>query len=95
MHLHKLVVQSCVRYRREMKNGIELFVAELIVPIERCQILRYEIATVAGEILEIAGTKIVDHREMRVRKFFLQSEREIGADEAGSTGDDDVGRRVS
>ncbi len=42
MHLHELVVQSRVRNRRKMKNGIELFVAELIVPIERCQVLRYE-----------------------------------------------------
>ena len=78
-----------------MKNGIELFVAKLIVPIERCQVLRYKIATVAGEILEIAGTEIIDHGEPRVRKFLLQREREIGADEAGATGDGEVGRMVS
>ena len=52
MHLDELVVQSRVGYRCEMKNGIELFVAELIVPIERCQILRNKVATVAGEILK-------------------------------------------
>src|SRR4029450_12632049 len=95
MHLHELIVQSCVRNRREMKNRIELFVAELIVPIERCQILRNKVATVVSEILEIAGTEIIDHREPRVRKSLLQREREIGADEAGSTGDDEVGRWVS
>ena len=95
MHLDELVVQSRVRYRREMKNGIELFFAELSVPIKRCQILGDKVDTVAGEILEIAGTKIVDHREPRVRKFLLQRERQIGADEAGSPGDEEVGRRVS
>ena len=94
MHLDKLVVQSRVGNRREMKNGIELFVGELIAPIERCQILRDKVATVAGEILKIAGAKIIDHRELRVRKFLLQREREIGADEAGAAGDDEVGRRV-
>ncbi len=78
-----------------MKNRVELFVAELIVPVERCQILRDKVSAIAGEILEISGTKIVDHRETRVRKFLLQREREIGADEAGSTGDDQVGTRVS
>ena len=95
MHLHELVVRSRVGYRREMKNRVELFIAELLMPVERRQVLRYEIATVAGEILEIAGTEIIDHRETRVRKFILQRERQIGADEAGSTGDEEVGRRVS
>ena len=94
MHLDKLVVQSRVRNRREMKNGIELFVGELIAPIERCQILRDKVATVAGEILEIAGAEIINHCETRVPKFLLQSEREIGADEAGATGDDEVGRSI-
>ena len=95
MHLRELIVQRCVGNRREMKNGIELFVAELSVPIERCQILCNKVATVAGEILEIAGTEIVDHREPRVRKFLLQREREIGADEPGATGDEEIGRRFS
>ena len=95
MHLDELIVQSRVRNRREMKNSIELFIAELLVPVERRQVLRYEIAAIAGEILEIAGTKIIDHRETRARKFLLQREREIGPDEAGATGDDEVGRRVS
>ena len=95
MHLDKLVVQSRVRNRREMKNGIELFVGKLIPPIERFQILRDKVATVADEILEIAGAKVIDYREARVRKFFLQSEREIGADEAGPAGDEQIGRRSS
>ena len=95
MHLHELIVQSRIGYRCEMKNGVELFVAELFVPVERCQILRHEIATITGQVLEIAGAKVIDHREARVRRFFLQSEREIGADEAGAAGDDEIGRRVS
>jgi len=95
MHLYKLVVQSRVGYRCEMKNGIELFVAELFVPVERRQILRYEIAAIAGQVLEIAGAEIVDYHETRSRKLFLQGEREIGADEAGPAGDEQIGRRSS
>ena len=95
MHLHELIVQSRIGYRCEMKNGIELFVAELFVPVERCQILRYEIAAIAGQVLEVARAEIVNHRETRSRKFFLQSKREIRADEAGSAGDDQIGRRSS
>ena len=94
MHLDKLVVRSRVGYRREMKNRVELFIAELLAPIERGQVLGNEISAVTGEILEIAGTKIINHREPRVRKFLLQREREIGADEAGSTGDDEVGTGI-
>ena len=76
-----------------MKNRVEFFVAELLAPIERGQILRDEIAVVAGEILEIAGAKIVDHGQARVGKFFLQREGEIGADEAGAAGDEEMVRR--
>src|SRR6266567_4729939 len=95
MHLYKLVVQSRIGYRCEMKNGVELFVTELFVPVERCQILRDEIAVIAGHVLEVARAEIVNHRETRARKFFLQSKREIRADEAGSAGDDQIGRRSS
>jgi hypothetical protein len=77
-----------------MENRIEFFVAELIVPIERRQILRREIAAIAGEILEIAGPKIIDHRETRVRKFLLQREREIRTDKTGAASDDEVEKRV-
>ena len=94
MHLYKLVVQSRIGYRCEMKNGVELFVAELFVPVERCQILRYQIAAIAGQVLEIAGAKVIDYGETRGLKFFLQREREIGADEASAAGDDEVGRRI-
>ena len=95
MNLFELVVVGRVSNGRQMKNRVELFVAELFAPIQRGKVLSDKIAAIAGEILEISGTKIVDHRETRVRKFLLQREREIGADEAGSTGDDQVGRRVS
>ena len=94
MNLFELVVVSRVSDGCKMKDRVEPFVAELLSPIERGQILRNKVAAVAGEILEIAGTKIVDHREPRIRKFLLQREREIGADEAGAAGDDEVGRRV-
>ena len=90
----ELVVIGRVSDRREMKNRIELFVAELLMPVERCQILCHKVATVAGEILEIAGTKIIDHRETRVRKFLLQREREIRTDKTGAASDDEVGKRV-
>src|SRR2546427_11293435 len=38
------------------------------------------------------GAEIVDHGQARVRKFSLQREGEIGADEAGATGNEEVGR---
>ena len=77
-----------------MKNGVELFVTELFAPIQSRQILRNEVAAISPEILEIAGAKIVDHSQTRVRKFFLQRQCKIGADETGSASDDEIGRRV-
>ena len=77
-----------------MKNGVQLLLAELLVPIEGRQILRYEVAAIVFQILEVAGAKIIDHREPRIREFFLQRQREIGADEAGATSDNEIGRRV-
>ena len=94
MHLLELVVVSRIRDRREMKNGVDLLIAELVVPIQSRQILRNEVAAISREILEIAGTKIVDHRQTRIRKFFLQRQCKIGADETGSASDDEIGRRV-
>ena len=94
MHLLELVVVSRIRDRREMKNGVELFVTELFAPIQSRQILRNEVAAISPEILEIAGAKIVDHSQTRIRKFFLQRQCKIGADETGSASDDEIGRRV-
>ena len=94
MNLLELIVVGCIGNRREMKNPIELCVAKLLAPIERGEILRNEISTIAGKILEIAGAKIVNHGETCVRKFFLQREREIGADETSSAGDEQIGRRT-
>ena len=68
---------------------VEFFVAELLLPIERGQILRDEIAAVTGQVLEIAGAKIIDHRQPRLRHSLLQSEDEIGADEAGAAGNEE------
>src|SRR5437764_12987835 len=94
MHLEEMVVQRCICDRRKMKNCIKAFVVELLAPIEGRQILRDEIAAVTGEILKVTRAEIIDHRETRVREFFLQGEREIGADETGPAGDNEVGRRV-
>ena len=74
-----------------MKNGVELFAAELFAPIERRQVLRDQIAAIAAQIFKITGAKIVDYREPRSGKFFLEGEREIGADKAGATGDEKAG----
>ena len=90
MHLDELVVHCRVRDRCEMKNGVELLFPELISPIERCQVLRNEIAAISSQIFEITRAEIVDYREACVGKSFLQRKREIGADETGSTGDDQV-----
>lgn len=75
-----------------MKNGVELLLAELLAPIECSQILRDKIAAVSTEILEITGAKIIDYGQARVRKFFLQVECKIGADEPSSAGDKQIGR---
>ena len=77
-----------------MENRIELFVAKLFAQFERRQILRDEIAAVAAQIFKITGTKIIDHREARFRKFFLQREREVGADEAGAAGNEKAEGRI-
>jgi len=71
-----------------MKDGVEFFIAELLRPIERGQVLRDEIALVTGEVLEISGAEIIDHRQLRVRHSLLQGEDEIGADEAGAAGNE-------
>ena len=94
MHLHELIVQRRVGNRREVKNGVELLIAELVLPIARCQVLRYKVPGVTGEVLKITRAKIVDHSQPRVRKFFLQRQSEIGADKTGSAGDDEIGRRM-
>ncbi len=73
-----------------MEDAVEFFVAELFRPIERGQVLRDEIAGVAREILEIAGAKIVDHRQARLGILRLQFQDEVGADETGAAGDEKV-----
>jgi len=72
-----------------MKDRVELFVAELLAPIEGRQIPCHEVAAITGEVLEITRTKIVDHREMRLREFFLQRQREIRADETSAASDNE------
>jgi hypothetical protein len=94
VNLLELVVVGRIRDRREMKDRVECSVAELLVPVERRQILRNEVATVTGEILKITRAKIVNYRNTRVRESFLQRQREIGADEACAASDDEVLGRV-
>ena len=90
MHLDKLIVQRRVGDRSEMENRVELFVAELLSPIERREILRDKISAIAGEILEIARSEIVDHGQMGFGKLFLQGEDEIRSNESGAAGDKQV-----
>ena len=94
MHLLQLIVIRRIGDRREMKDRVERFIAELFPPVECRQVLRNEVSTVTGEILEITGAKIVNHRNPRVRESFLQSQCEIRAHETGAAGDDEVLRRV-
>jgi len=74
-----------------VKNRIKLFFTELLAPIQPCQVLGDEIAPIPEEILEIAGTEIVNHRQARVRKFILEGKGEVGADESGAAGDEKIG----
>ena len=86
MHLRELIVQRRVGDGGEMENAIEGFVAELRAPIESGQIRCDEVALITTKIFEIAGTEIIDDREARTRKFLLQREDKIRADETGSAG---------
>ena len=94
MHLLELVVIRCLCDGCEMKNGVELFIPELQMPVDRRQVLRDEIATITGEILKITRAEIVNYRQTRVWESFLQRQCEIRADEAGATGDNKVQARV-
>ena len=71
-----------------MEDRVEFFVAELLLPIERREVLRDEIALVAGEVLEIAGAEIIDHGQPRVRHSLLEREHEVGADKTGAASDE-------
>ena len=90
--LSELVVIGCVGDRGHVKNGVEVLIAELLAPIQPRHIGRDKIAAVSTEILEITGAKIIDYGQARVRKFFLQVECKIGADEPSSAGDKQIGR---
>jgi len=94
VHLFELVVICGVGDRREMKNGIEFLIAELLPPIERGEILRDEIAAVSDQVFEIPGAEIINHGQARIRKPLLQGQGKIRADEAGAAGDDEVGRGI-
>ena len=94
MHLLQLIVIRRIGDRREMKDRVKRFIAELFPPVERCQILRNEIATVTGQILKITRAEIVDNCQTCVLESFLQRQGEIRADETGAARDDEVLRRV-
>ena len=54
MRLDELIVQSGVGDRGEVKDRVKLLIAELLLPIERSQVLGDEIPLIAGEVFEIA-----------------------------------------
>src|SRR6476620_5191727 len=77
-----------------MKNCVESCgcrIPEFFSPIQCRQIFGDEISAIPCQILEIAGAKIINHREMRLRRFFLQRQREIRSDEPGAASDDELG----
>ncbi len=90
VHLRELVVHRGVGDRGEMENAVEFFVAKLRLPIERREVGRDKIAAIAAQVFEIARAKIVDHGQTRRGIFLLQRKGEVGADEAGPTGDEKV-----
>jgi hypothetical protein len=90
MRLRELVVHHRVRDRRHVKNAVEAGLAKLLLPVQFREILRHEIAVVAGEILEIARAKIVDLRQPSVRIFSLQFENKVRADKAGAAGHEQI-----
>ena len=90
MRLPELIVVRRVGDRRHVKNEVELHLIELLSPIQLRQIRRHKIALVAGEVLEIARSKIIDHRESGRGEFFLQSEGQIRTDKSSATGYDEV-----
>ena len=72
VRLHELIVQCGVGDRSQMEYAHRTFSSpNCFSPIERREILRDEITAIAGQILEIAGTEIVDHGQTRVGKFLL------------------------
>src|ERR1700724_1053819 len=76
-----------------MKNRVELFVSELLLPVHRGQVLRDEITAIAAQIFEIAGAKIIDDGQARAGQFLLQRQGEVRADETGAASDEKVGSR--
>jgi hypothetical protein len=77
-----------------MKNCVEsrsCRIAEFFSPLQCRQIFRDEISLIPFQILEITGPEIVNHRQVCVRKFFLQRQREIRADEPGAASNDEFG----
>ena|SRR5689334_22900292 len=91
MHLDELIMQRRVGYRCEMENSVKFLPAELLRPIHRRKILGNKIPAITTEIFEITGAKIVDHSQPRGRKFILQRQGKVGADETGATGDKQIG----
>jgi len=73
-----------------MKNGVELFITKLFMPIHAGQISGNKIAPVAREVLEIARAKVVDHGQSRIRESLLQFQDKIRTDKAGAAGHNQV-----
>jgi len=79
MDMLELVVIGCVGNRRKMKNCIEFFVVELLVPIERRRFLAIKSPRYPRRFLKSPDRKIIDHSQARVVNFSCRGEREIGA----------------
>ena len=93
MHLNELIVQSRVGDRCEMKNRVESSscrITEFFSPIQCRQIFGDKISAIPWQILEITGPEIINYREVRIREFFLQRQREIRSDEPGAASDDEL-----
>ena len=86
MRLLKLIVICGISERGEMKNRVELFVAELFPPLQLRQIGRNKVPAITRQILEITRAKIVDHDKSRIRKSLLQFQNKIRPDKAGAAG---------
>jgi len=74
-----------------MKNRVKFFASELFSPIQGGKVFGNNITPIPAQIFEIAGTKIVNHGQPRRRKFLLESQGQVGANEAGPTGDEQIG----
>ncbi len=73
-----------------MENKVNLPPAEVLLQVELREVARDHIALVALEVLEVAGTKVVDHGDVGLGIAAGDFVDQVRADKAGPAGDDDV-----